>query len=263
MHRFNQKKKIAIITGGCGLFGNVQIKALKEINCKVIVIDKDKKKINKLKKQKEFKEVDFFQCNITRIKKIIQVNNKIKKKYGAVNILMNNAANDFIPNIRRKFKKSNYYRLDLNNLKKDIDVGLIGAIYCSKIFGEEMAKKKYGIILNISSDLSVIAPDQRIYYHLGIKKPVSYSIVKNGLSGLTKYLAAFWADKNVRVNSFSPGGIFNNQEKIFVKKLKKLIPLGRMANKMEYKETIQFLCSDASSYITGQNIISDGGRSII
>ena len=126
-----------------------------------------------------------------------------------------------------------------------------------------MAKNKQGIILNISSDLSVIAPDQRLYSHLGITKPISYSVIKHSLTGLTKYLASYWAKYNVRVNSFSPGGIYNNQEKIFVRKIKKLIPMGRMAKKEEYKETIKFLCSEASSYITGQNIVSDGGRSII
>jgi len=175
---------------------------------------------------------------------------------------VNNAANDIVPKKKINSKLS-IYNLDIHNLINDINVGLIGAIYCSKIFGEQMIKKKNGIILNISSDLSVIAPDQRLYSHLGISKPVSYSVTKHGLTGLTKYLASFWAKQNVRVNSFSPGGIYNNQDKLFVEKIKNLIPMGRMANKIEYKKTIQFLCSDDSSYMTGQNIISDGGRSII
>ena len=144
-------------------------------------------------------------------------------------------------------KKSNFkspnFLLEINKLSKDIDVGLLGAIYCSKIFGELMAKNKQGIILNISSDLSVIAPDQRLYSHLGITKPISYSVIKHSLTGLTKYLASYWAKYNVRVNSFSPGGIYNNQEKIFVRKIKKLIPMGRMAKKEEYKETIKSFCA--------------------
>ena len=256
------KKRIAIITGGCGLFGKLQIKALEEINCKVIVIDIDKKKISKLKLNKEFKNVEFFECDITNYENILKIKKKIFKKYNQVDVLVNNAANDIVPKKKINSKLS-IYNLDIHNLINDINVGLIGAIYCSKIFGEQMIKKKNGIILNISSDLSVIAPDQRLYSHLGISKPVSYSVTKHGLTGLTKYLASFWAKQNVRVNSFSPGGIYNNQDKLFVEKIKNLIPMGRMANKTEYKKTIQFLCSDDSSYMTGQNIVSDGGRSII
>ena len=256
------KKRIAIITGGCGLFGKLQIKALEEINCKVIVIDIDKKKISKLKLIKEFKNVEFFECDITNYENILKIKKEIFKKYNQVDVLVNNAANDIVPKKKINSKLS-IYNLDIHNLINDINVGLIGAIYCSKIFGEQMIKKKNGIILNISSDLSVIAPDQRLYSHLGISKPVSYSVTKHGLTGLTKYLASFWAKQNVRVNSFSPGGIYNNQDKLFVEKIKNLIPMGRMANKTEYKKTIQFLCSDDSSYMTGQNIVSDGGRSII
>lgn len=262
MKQINQKK-IAIITGGCGLFGNLQIKALEELKYKIVVLDKNKKKIKSLKNIKEFKNTDFYYCDISKLKSILNIKKKIIRKYKNVDILINNAANDTVPAKKKSNFKSPNFLLKINRLSKDIDVGLIGAIYCSKVFGELMAKNKQGIILNISSDLSVIAPDQRLYSHLGITKPVSYSVIKHSLTGLTKYLASYWAKYNVRVNSFSPGGIYNNQEKIFVRKIKKLIPMQRMAKKEEYKETIKFLCSDASSYITGQNIVSDGGRSII
>ena len=130
-----------------------------------------------------------------------------------------------------------------------------------------MAKKKGGVILNISSDLSVISPDQRLYNKsinkkLKRAKPVTYSVTKTGLIGLTRYIATYWSNKNIRCNAISPGGIYDGQEKIFVKKLSKLIPLGRMAKKDEYRSAIQFLCSEASSYMTGQNLVIDGGRSI-
>jgi NAD(P)-dependent dehydrogenase (short-subunit alcohol dehydrogenase family) len=127
---------------------------------------------------------------------------------------------------------------------------------------------KGGVILNIASDLSVFSPDQRLYTKDGISddmqpvKPVTYSVIKTALIGLTRYLATYWSNKGVRCNALSPGGVFNGQDDVFVKRLTDLIPLNRMANVDEYRSTIQFLCSDASSYMNGQNIIVDGGRSV-
>ena len=146
---------------------------------------------------------------------------------------------------------------------KDILVSLKGSYLCNKIFGSYMAKFKKGVILNVSSDLGIIAPDQRIYGKSGFVKPVTYSVVKHGIIGLTKYVASYWGKQNIRCNAIAPGGIYNNQDSSFVKKINKLIPLGRMARKNEYNGLILFLCSDLSSYLTGSVIIADGGRTII
>ena len=122
------------------------------------------------------------------------------------------------------------------------------------------------MILNIASDLGVIAPDQRIYKKAKLKeksqsaKPVTYSVVKHGLIGLTKYLATYWAHQGVRVNALSPGGVYAGQDKELVRKLEDLIPMGRMAREDEYKAAVLFLISKASSYMTGANLIVDGGR---
>lgn len=137
---------------------------------------------------------------------------------------------------------------------------------CSQVFGSIMAKQNKGVILNISSDLGIIAPDQRIYRKDGLKeeeqmvKPVTYSVIKHGILGLTKYLATYWAQKGVRANSLCPAGVFNNQNEDFLGKLTNLIPMGRMADSDEYKGTILYLVSDASSYMTGATVIVDGGR---
>jgi len=146
---------------------------------------------------------------------------------------------------------------------------LTGAFQTAKIFGSDMAKRKArGVILNIASDLSVFSPDQRLYYRNNLNddlqpvKPVTYSVIKSGLVGLTRYLATYWIKEGIRSNALSPGGVFNGQSEEFVQKLSNLIPLGRMANKNEYRSAIQFLCSDASSYMNGQNIVMDGGRSV-
>ena len=127
---------------------------------------------------------------------------------------------------------------------------------------------KGGVILNIASDLSVISPDQRIYRQSGLPedeqpvKPVTYSVIKSGLVGLTRYLATYWANRGVRANALSPGGVQTNQSDEFVQRLTNLIPLGRMAKKAEYRSAVQFLCSNASAYLNGQNIVMDGGRSM-
>ena len=127
---------------------------------------------------------------------------------------------------------------------------------------------KGGVILNIASDLSVISPDQRLYMQDGISKnmqkvkPVTYSVIKTGLIGMTRYLSTYWLGANIRANSLSPGAVFNDHPSEFVKSISSLIPMGRMAKKDEYKSAIQFLCSDASSYLNGQNIVIDGGRSV-
>jgi NAD(P)-dependent dehydrogenase (short-subunit alcohol dehydrogenase family) len=132
-----------------------------------------------------------------------------------------------------------------------------------------MAERGSGVILNIASDLAVIAPDQRLYRKASLPeekqpvKPVTYSVIKTGLLGLTRYLAAYWADHGVRVNAISPGGVFNNHRAEFVARLTNLIPMGRMAELSEYRAAVQFLCSPASSYMTGQNLVIDGGRSIL
>ena len=127
---------------------------------------------------------------------------------------------------------------------------------------------KKGVILNIASDLSVIAPNQGLYRNLNLPefeqdvKPITYSVIKTGLIGLTRYLSTYWCKEGIRCNALSPGGVFNNQPEEFVEKISKLIPLGRMAKSDEYRSAIQFLCSDASEYLNGQNIVIDGGRSV-
>ena len=127
---------------------------------------------------------------------------------------------------------------------------------------------KGGVILNIASDLSVISPDNRLYKKNDLVdnqqfvKPISYSVIKHGLIGMTKYISTYWASRNIRCNALSPGGIFTDHDDEFVKRISQLIPMGRMAERDEYRAAVQFLCSDASSYMNGQNIIMDGGRSV-
>ena len=265
MSKFNLYGKLAVITGGAGLLGVQHTLAILENRGSVVIIDINKKKMSDLKRKfsKLGYDVDFFYGDVTSLVQINKIKNKIIKKYKKVDILINNAQKDFVPKKKSSSPENFFEHFSSKKWDNEMNIGLKGAFVCSQIFGSEMAKNKNGVILNIASDLSVIAPDQRLYSHLKTCKPVTYSVIKHGLIGLTKYLATYWASKRIRVNAISPGGVFNNQNKTFVKKIKKLIPMSRMAKIDEYKEAIQFLCSDASSYMTGQNLIIDGGRSII
>jgi NAD(P)-dependent dehydrogenase (short-subunit alcohol dehydrogenase family) len=266
LKKFNLKNKEALITGAGGLLGYEHAHALLEVGAKVFLADINLKSLKnsyeKLIKIFPKNKVFKIKIDVTSEKSVLKALRFFKKKKFKIDILINNAA--FNP-ANKNFNSFSLEKYSLKNWKREIDVTLTGAFICSKIFGNEMSKNKTGVILNIASDLSVIAPDHRIYNKgkkIKFVKPVTYSVGKTGLVGLTRYLSTYWSDSNVRCNAISPGGVMNNHKSSFTKKLKKLIPLGRMANKDEYRSAIQFLCSDASSYMTGQNLVIDGGRSV-
>ena len=255
-HTFTDlKNKVVLLTGGNGFFGKQICYAFLKSGSKVILLDIKKRKLN-------HKNVFFFKCDITSEKEINSIATKISKKFKRIDILINNAANNYSPSKNKTNKKQfNLENFDKKLWDKDLHVSLTGAFLCTKIFGKIMSTKNKGNIINISSDLGIISPDQRLYSDF--VKPVSYSVVKHGIIGLTKYTATYWADKNIRCNCFAPGGIYNKQPKNFLNKLKKLIPLNRMAKKNEYNDTMLFLASKASSYINGSTIVVDGGRTIL
>ncbi len=266
--KFDLKKKYTLITGAGGLLGEQHARAILEVNGSVVLIDLNSRKLKIVYKRllQDFRSSNIlkFKMDVTSENSIKKVIKSIKKKNIYISVLINNAALN--PKPKTKLSINNLDNFSLNEWNNELNVGLTGYFLCIKYFGNEMAKQKNGVILNISSDLSVISPDQRIYKINKNKqqyyKPVTYSVIKTGITGLTRYVATYWADKNIRCNSLSPGGIENLQDKIFLKKIKKLIPLNRLADKDEYKSTIQYLCTNASSYMTGQNIVIDGGRSI-
>lgn len=257
----------AVITGGGGLLGREHGMALTEIGYTVYLFDVD---IEKLKEAKEYivnevkgAEVQIVNCDITSEESIKLAIKNLKLDTKELKCLINNAAINPEPGLITS--NNTIENFDINHWNLELSVGLTGAVLMSKHVGPLIADSGGGFILNISSDLSIISPDQRIYRIHGSEnfvKPVSYSIIKSGLVGLTRYLATYWAEQNIRVNSLSPGGVENGQPIEFVRNLEKLIPMSRMARKDEYRGAVKFLCSSQSSYMTGQNLVMDGGRSV-
>jgi NAD(P)-dependent dehydrogenase (short-subunit alcohol dehydrogenase family) len=252
------------------LLGAKHAEAIAEFGGAPILLDIDEKSgTEKAQRISDDYQVDceFKLCDITDESQILSVRDALLSKHGHIDILINNAAID--PKVKAKSNK-NLSRLEnfsVDQWNLELSVGLTGAMLCSKIFGYEMAKKGKGVILNISSDLGLISPDQRLYKKEGLPqneqqvKPVTYSVIKHGLIGLTKYIATYWADKGVRCNALCPGGIYNDQPDEFINKISNLIPMGRMANPDEYKAAIIFMVSEASAYMNGSVIVMDGGRS--
>ena len=260
---FSLKNKIIIITGGAGLLGTNFVEAVLSNDGIPIVLDKSQKNINFLKKNllsKFKKKILSFKCDITNEKELVVIKKKILKKFNKIDSLINNAANNHQPSS----PKSNFLEnFNLKNWNDDLRVGLTGAFLCSKVFGTQISKnKKGGTIINISSDLGLIAPNQNLYKQKKdtSKTAISYSVVKSGMIGLTKYLSTYWSDNNVRSNCLCPGGIQNNQNKSFLTKIEELIPLKRMAKKNDYNSTIVWMLSDENSYMNGAVISVDGGR---
>ncbi len=264
---FNMKNQTCVITGGAGLLGKKHAEVIKDLGGIPIILDINQDAIdNAIEELGGFAEG--YKVDITDSDQVNGILEDILSKHNKVDVLINNAASNPTMNMSSAelTDKSRIENMPIEDWNKDLSVGLTGAFLCSRTFGHQMAIQKKGVILNIASDLALIGPDQRLYKKEGLSddnqpvKPVTYSVVKSGLIGLTKYLATYWNDEGVRVNALVPGGVYDGQSEDFVEKISKLIPLGRMADVDEYKSSVAYLISDASSYMTGSILVVDGGR---
>ncbi len=253
-------QKICLISGGAGFLGRKYCEFFLKKKFKVLCVDNNKKNLRIINSLK-LKNLSTYECDITNHSKVKKLFNTINKS-SFVDVLINNAAVDAIPfnkkNRVQKFPTSPMWDMEIN-------VSLKGSFFLIKFFGEEMIKRKKGSIINIGSDLSVIAPNQKIYKssYENYIKPVTYSVIKHGMLGLTKYFASLYGKDNVRVNMVSPGPIKNNQSKQLLNELNNIIPMERLGNPDDLLGVLFFLANQESCYITGQNILVDGGRTII
>ena len=259
---FRLDGKTVVLTGAAGRLGSRFAHILCESGANVILVDKDAKKNLKLKLELSKKydtTCEVFDINITNESAVKQMVKKIIKKFKKIDVLINNA--HFVPrdHPKRDFPFENY-PLDLWN--ETINTNLQGLFLCCREIGRTMVKQNHGVIVNISSIYGISGADQRIYGKSRLNSPAFYATTKGGMVNLTKYLAAYWHGKNIRVNTLTLGGVFDeqlHQDKTFVKNYSNKTILGRMANNDEYNGAILFLSSDASSYMTGGNLILDGG----
>ncbi len=269
---FDLTGRVALITGGGGLLGPMHGLAIARAGGLPVLadlrLDRAEEKAAWVQEQTGNDAVGLA-CDVTDPDSIRAAVTQIEDRHGPIDILINNAAND--PKVGGDSDGPSLTRLErfpLQQWNADLAVGLTGSFLCCQAVGPGMAERGRGVILNISSDLGVIAPDQRLYRTEGLPddaqpvKPVTYSVVKHGLIGLTRYLATYWADRNVRVNALAPGGVFQNQPQAFLEQVEYRIPMGRMARLDEYVGAVAFLCSDASSYMNGAVVVMDGGRSV-
>lgn len=256
---FKLKDKVAVITGGGGYLGEQFAQSLGELGAHVVLADIHEKTGQPLAKKLSRQTKRNILFKLTDVSNPDSVNDLVEftdRKFKKIDILINGAIgvgkNHFGP-----FEKTS-----LEDWKHVMNVTTSGTFLCCQKFGEIMKKKKSGNIINMASIYGVVAADQRIYGDSGINSPAVYAASKGAIISFTRYLAAYWAPYNIRVNAISPGGVYRNQDPFFVKNYSARTPLQRMLNKEELKPVIAFLASDASSYVTGHNLLVDGGWSI-
>lgn len=266
---FDMTGKVVLITGAGGLLGPKHAEAIIECGGDVVLTDHHLDRV--IAKAAQLNETYGRRCvtpyhmDVSDPQSVQAVFDQLDK----VDVLINNAAKD--PKVKKEgglAPTSRFETMTPEYWFEGVNAAMNGTFFCSQAAANKMLENGGGVILNIASDLGVIAPDQRLYRKEGIPeamqnvKPVTYSAAKWAIIGMTKYLAVYFAQRGIRVNCLSPTAVYNNHPEDFVDKLTNIIPMNRMSHIDEYKGAIAFLCSDASSYMTGENVVIDGGKSV-
>jgi NAD(P)-dependent dehydrogenase (short-subunit alcohol dehydrogenase family) len=260
---FNLKDRVIVLTGSAGLLGSQYAQILSDAGATLVLVDIDSKKNNILLKKinKKFRTKSIcLSIDITSKKDVAELAKYVKKRFGRIDGLINNA---FLNHAKDQSKngKDEFETFRIETWQKALELNLTGVFLCCQEIGKIMSKQRNGVIVNISSIYGVTGADQRIYGKSNLNSPVSYATTKGGIVNLTRYLASYWHNKNIRVNTLTLGGVQDSsyQSNEFIKKYSDKTILGRMAKKEDYEGAILFLMSDASSYMTGSNLIIDGG----
>ena len=266
---FDLTGRVAVITGGGGLLGPRHASAIARQGGIPVLVDVRLETAEKCAREIAAKygvPACALRVDITDPEDVAGLLAEVLARFGRIDVLVNNAANNPKVEVPEENAWSHVENFPLSQWNGDIAVGLTGSFLCCQILGAEMARRGKGAIINIASYLGILAPEPRLYRMDGLSddeqpvKPVSYTVVKSAIFGLTRYLAAYWGERGVRVNALTPGGVYNGQDENFVNKLSLRIPMGRMASPDEFEGAVIFLASDASSYMTGANVVVDGGR---
>lgn len=267
--QFDLTGRVAIVTGGAGLLGRQHSEALAEAGAHVVVADlADAETVAEAVGKASGRCCLGIRTDVADLASVSALVERTAEAFGRLDILVNNAALTVRGGTGRTtqyFSRFEEYPRDLWDLA--LSINLTGAFLCSQAAGRQMLRQGKGVIINIASTYGMVGPDQRIYAGTRnpydpageLNTPVSYAVTKSALLGLTRYLATHWAEKNIRVNALTPGGVFDGHDDAFVRSYSARTVLGRMAHRDEYKGAIVFLASDASSYMTGANLIVDGG----
>lgn len=265
---FDLTDRVAVLTGGAGMLGRQYTRTLLEAGAKVVVAD-----VNYEQAAGAATEA-MAEVGGEAVGSGVDVRSKadvekmvagVCKRFDRIDILINNAAIDpkFDAALATR-QASTFEDFPLELWQQSLDVNLTGVFLCSQAAGKIMVAQRRGVIVNICSTYGIVAPDQRLYQRAGetkqkLFKPAPYSVTKAGIAHLTRYLAAYWGDQGIRVNTLTPGGVQNAQDEEFVAKYSLRTPMGRMAQQNEMNGAMLFLVSDASSYMTGANLVVDGG----
>ncbi|MCU0322628.1 MAG: SDR family oxidoreductase [Chitinophagaceae bacterium] len=256
---FDLTNKVAVVTGGAGLLASEHAIALCSYGAKVVLADFNLENcetaVDTLKKDGLNVSAAF--CDVTKKESWNALLTNVLEQYKQIDILVNNAG--FTNQSKSANFDASFENFPLEDWNAIMNVNLTGCFLGCQTIGKQMLLQGKGSIINIASLYGVVSPNHNIYPGTGISQPVAYSVSKHGVVALTKYLATLWASKGVRVNSLTPGGIFNGHQGLFLERFKQLNPIGRMSEKEELRGGIVYLASDASSHVVGHNLIIDGG----
>lgn len=259
--------KVIVITGGGGLLGRAHGSAVAAAGGIPVLADIDVAAAERAAEAVGAPTVAHY-VDITDEGSVEALLDDLVTQFGRVDVLINNAARNPKVEDTKSVAFSRFEHFPREQWDADLAVTLTGAFICAKVFGRHFAKRRSGSIINISSEYGMLGPDQRLYHQPGMPddeqpvKPVSYTVAKAGLHGLTIYLATYWADHGVRTNTLTIGGVENGQPVEFIERATQRIPVGRMARPTDFAGALVLLCSDASEFMTGANLVVDGGKSV-